>query len=92
MHSVSPVIDDLAAVLAQGVLRLHRRAIDAAPGGEQGIVSSDGFSPESGDSCLEVVPSTRPCGSDTGVDAVGPLGLVPEAAHAATREGVAQWP
>lgn len=92
MHSVDPVIDDLAAVLALGVLRLRRRAFNAAPAAEQGIVPSDGFSPESAPTGLEVLAGSRPCGSDTGVDAVGPLGLVPEAAHAATREGVAQWP
>lgn len=72
--SPDQVLDDLAAVLAQGVLRLRSRAIAAAPAGEQGIVSSSAIPSESSHFGLEVCAPTRPCGSDTGVDAVGALG------------------
>lgn len=82
------VLDDLAAVLALGVLRLRRRAIDATRTGETGIVPSVGFSPQSGDPCLEDSAGTRPC-EGTRVSANGPLGTVPQADHQATRAGVA---
>lgn len=66
--------DDLATVLALGVLRLHRRAIDAALAGEPAPRPSAGIPSESSHFGLEVCAGSRPCGSDTRVDAVGALG------------------
>lgn len=65
---------DLAAILALGVLRLHRRAIDAAPAGEQVAEPSAGIPSESSHFGLEVCAGNRPCGPTTRVDAVGALG------------------
>lgn len=78
-------IDAIAAVLVQGVLRLHRRDIAAAPAGKAGIVPSHGFSPESGDPCLEVCSPSRPC-EGTRVNG-SPLGDV---ARDARREGASR--
>lgn len=82
---VEQVQFELAAILALAVLRLRRRAIDAAPAGETPPGPSSGIPSESSHFGLEVCAGIRPCGPATRVDAVGALG----AAHASpTTRGV----
>lgn len=76
---------DLAAILALGVLRLRRRAIDAAPAGEAAPGPSAGIPSDSSQLGLEVCAPSRPCGPTTRVDAVGALG---EAHASPTTRGV----
>ncbi len=68
------IIDDLATVLALAVLRLRRRAIDAAPAGEAAPGPSAGIPSDSSQLGLEVCAPSRPCGPTTRVDASGALG------------------
>lgn len=68
-------ISELGALLAAAVLRLHRRAIDAAPVGEHAARPSAAIPSESSDFGLEVCAPSRPCGP-TRVNG-SPLGDVP---------------
>lgn len=84
-HRDDSFIDELGGLLAAAVLRLHRRAIAAAPVGKAGIVPSHGISSESAPTGLEVLAGSRPCGPTTRVDSVGALG---EAHASPTTRGV----
>ncbi len=82
---VEQVQFELAAILALAVLRLRRRAIDAAPAGEAAPGPPAGIPSDSSQLGLEVCAPSRPCGPTTRVDSVGALG---EAHASPTTRGV----